>query len=105
MKPLLRMLSNRGVLGTVLSLSGIVGVAAQQTPGAASTFSGNSSLERLTLPDAQRIAFERNWDLLAAKSDVDIIGGLVTATMLTLLILPILYPLFESVYFKHRHEI
>ena len=29
-------------------------------------------LRKLTLADAQRIAFQRNWDLLAAKSDVDI---------------------------------
>jgi len=28
-------------------------------------------LRKLTLADAQRIAFQRNWDLLAAKSDVD----------------------------------
>ncbi|MDB6033570.1 MAG: Outer rane efflux protein [Verrucomicrobiales bacterium] len=28
--------------------------------------------QTLTLPEARRFAFERNWDLLAAKSDVDI---------------------------------
>src|SRR6266446_2677617 len=28
--------------------------------------------DRLSLADARRLAFQRNWDLLAAKSDVDI---------------------------------
>jgi cobalt-zinc-cadmium efflux system outer membrane protein len=33
--------------------------------------SGNGDQRRLSLADAKRIAFERNWDLLAAKSGVD----------------------------------
>ncbi len=32
----------------------------------------NGTPERLSLVEAERLAFERNWDLLAAKSDVDI---------------------------------
>ena len=30
-----------------------------------------SALEHLTLADAKRLAFERNWDLLAARSSLD----------------------------------
>src|SRR5260370_614282 len=45
------------------------GQAAMQTTPGAATFAGDSA--RLSLMDARRLAFLRNWDLLAAKSDVD----------------------------------
>ena len=40
--------------------------AAEATPASAP-----STLRKLSLADAQRIGFQRNWDLLAAKSDID----------------------------------
>jgi cobalt-zinc-cadmium efflux system outer membrane protein len=55
-----------------LLLAGLAVTGAQpatNTPAAA--FPANETLEQLSLANAQRIAFERNWDLLAAKSDVD----------------------------------
>jgi len=36
------------------------------------TASANEVAQRLTLPDAQHLALQRNWDLLAAKSGIDL---------------------------------
>jgi cobalt-zinc-cadmium efflux system outer membrane protein len=56
----------------MLLLPWLAAVNAQQlTNTPATALSGGDTLGSLSLADAQRIAFERNWDLLAAKSDVD----------------------------------
>jgi cobalt-zinc-cadmium efflux system outer membrane protein len=49
----------------------VLGLAVAQAQVAANT-PVQAQPARLSLTDAQRVAFERNWDLLAAKSDVDI---------------------------------
>src|SRR5580698_8564521 len=61
--------SRRGfaVVGTVLLLSGF-GIACAQS----STNPPTDASRVLSLADAERIAFERNWDLLAAKTGVDL---------------------------------
>ena len=53
-----------------MCLAGLVTVHAQQ-PASTSATPNNAPLQRLTLADAQRIAFEKNWDLLAAAAGVD----------------------------------
>src|SRR5258706_16045490 len=56
--------------GGKFSASPLVSLAeAVAAPGAQPA--GASTLRTLTLAEAQRIAFQRNWDLLAARSDVD----------------------------------
>lgn len=57
----------RGIVGAVLLLSGL-GIAAAQS----STNPPSDAPRLLSLADAERIAFERNWDLLAAKTGVDL---------------------------------
>jgi cobalt-zinc-cadmium efflux system outer membrane protein len=57
------------LLLTEFILSG--GQPETNTP-AATVFPGLEVPQRLSLTDAQRIAFQRNWDLLAAKSGVDL---------------------------------
>jgi cobalt-zinc-cadmium efflux system outer membrane protein len=57
------------LLLTEFILSG--GQPETNTP-AATVFRGAEVPQRLSLVDAQRIAFQRNWDLLAAKSGVDL---------------------------------
>jgi outer membrane protein, heavy metal efflux system len=47
------------------ALSGVAPVCAE-VPGT------NAAPQRLTLAEARRLAFERNWDLLAAKANVDL---------------------------------
>jgi cobalt-zinc-cadmium efflux system outer membrane protein len=53
----------------------LLGFAFASTPGATNTAAAplpaGEPSNRLSLADAQRVAFERNWDLLAARSDVD----------------------------------
>src|SRR6266550_2046771 len=48
-----------------------VGVRGAATIGDSTNFTAFAG-RSLTLTDARRLAFQRNWDLLAAKSDVDI---------------------------------
>ena len=52
----------------ILASTGACGMAASVD----STNSASVARRSLTLADARRLAFQRNWDLLAAKSDVDI---------------------------------
>ncbi len=59
-----------GVVAVLLLLCAFASQGDQQTTAMDAV--GSGALERLSLADAQRIAFERNWDLLAAKSDVGI---------------------------------
>jgi len=51
-------------------LAGLIAARAQQ-PANTSATPNDGPLRRLTLADAQRLAFERNWDLLAAAAGVD----------------------------------
>src|ERR1039458_5288434 len=51
-------------------LAGLAAAPAQPTNIPATTL-GNSPLQRLSLADAQRLAFEKNWDLLAAAAGLD----------------------------------
>ena len=53
-----------------LFLAGLVATEAQQ-PAYSSAAPDLSPLQRLSLADAQRMAFERNWDLLGAAVGVD----------------------------------
>src|SRR5438094_3912892 len=55
-------------VGCILASAGASGTAASVD----STNSASLARRSLTLADARRLAFERNWDLLAAKSDVGI---------------------------------
>src|SRR5207245_9726903 len=55
-------------VGCILASAGASGKAASVD----STNSVSLARRSLTLADARRLAFQRNWDLLAAKSDVDI---------------------------------
>jgi cobalt-zinc-cadmium efflux system outer membrane protein len=56
-----------GVVGAAVLLSGLVATRAQMPTNAPA-----GTLSRLSLADAERLAFERNWDLLAARSGVDL---------------------------------
>jgi len=69
MKRLIGSLRILGSLMMVVGLAGLVATRAQQ-PSSASAIP-ISLLHRLSLADAQRLAFERNWDLLAAAAGVD----------------------------------
>jgi outer membrane protein, heavy metal efflux system len=55
-----------GVVGAAVLLSGLT-VACAQMP----TNTPAGAAGQLSLADAERVAFERNWDLLAARSGVD----------------------------------
>src|SRR5438477_5353229 len=55
-------------LGCILASAGADGTAAQGDPADSASLGGRL----LTLAEARRLAFERNWDLLAARSDLDI---------------------------------
>ena len=59
--------------GGVWAAMFLVGLAATQAQQSASTSAtlDQGPLQRLSLADAQRLAFERNWDLLAAAAGVD----------------------------------
>src|SRR5438552_11806140 len=57
------------LIGCILALCALGPMAvhgADSSPSAAPPV-----LRKLSLADAQRIGFQRNWDLLAAKSDID----------------------------------
>jgi len=56
-----------GVVAVAVLLSGLVAARAQMPTNAPA-----GTLSRLSLADAERLAFERNWDLLAARSGVDL---------------------------------
>src|ERR1035437_9476299 len=60
----------QGGVWVVVCLAGLAAAHAQQ-PANTSATQNNSPLQRLSLTDAQRMAFERNWDLLAAAAGVD----------------------------------
>src|ERR1700690_1925248 len=53
-----------------MCLAGLFTVRAQQLTNL-SALSDNGPLQRLSLAEAQRLAFEKNWDLLAAAAGVD----------------------------------
>src|ERR1035437_8017883 len=69
----------KGLIGSIRMHGGVwaamflVGLAATQAQQSASTSAtlDQGPLQRLSLADAQRLAFERNWDLLAAAAGVD----------------------------------
>jgi cobalt-zinc-cadmium efflux system outer membrane protein len=52
-------------------LAVLVAVRAQQPATAAQSAPANQPLQQLSLAGAQRLAFEKNWDLLAAAAGVD----------------------------------
>jgi cobalt-zinc-cadmium efflux system outer membrane protein len=54
----------------VVWLAGLVAACAQQSANISAT-TNIAVLQRLSLADAQRLAFEKNWDLLAAAAGVD----------------------------------
>ncbi len=72
MKGLRGLIPARGGVWVVIWVAAMVGVRAQQ-PAATPTNAAPSvrPMRQLSLADAQRIAFERNWDLLAAAAGVD----------------------------------
>ncbi|MGD0089612.1 MAG: TolC family protein [Planctomycetota bacterium] len=53
-----------------MCLAGLVAAHAQEPTGTSATPT-NGPVQRFSLVDAQRLAFERNWDLLAAAAGVD----------------------------------
>ena len=72
MKRFVRLLRTRGGVWAVVCFSGLIAAHAQQPKHtSASATLSNAPLQRLSLADAQRLAFERNWDLLAAAAGVD----------------------------------
>jgi outer membrane protein, heavy metal efflux system len=70
MKGLIGSARKLGSIGVALCLAGLAPAHAQEA-GGFSAAPGHGPLERLSLADAQRLAFERNWDLLAAAAGVD----------------------------------
>src|ERR1019366_5099122 len=72
MKRFVRLLRTRGGVWAVVCFSGLVAAHAQQPkPTSPSATLSNAALHALSLADAQRFAFEKNWDLLAAAAGVD----------------------------------
>ena len=59
-----------GGVWVAMFLAGLVATEAQQSANTSAT-PDISPLQRLSLADAQRLAFEKNWDLLAAAAGVD----------------------------------
>ena len=60
----------KGGVWVVMCLAGLFAGHAQQ-PANTSATQTNGPLQPLSLADSQRLAFERNWDLLAAAAGVD----------------------------------
>src|SRR5260221_14793188 len=58
-------------LSLLLTEFALAGAQAVTNTPAASTISGVESPQPLSLSQAQQTAFQRNWDLLAAKSGID----------------------------------
>ena len=72
MKRYLRILREQGSVWAAVYFAGLVVAHAQPpTDTSPSATLSNATLQRLSLADAQRVAFERNWDLLAAAAGVD----------------------------------
>ena len=72
MKRYLRILREQGSVWAAVYFAGLVVAHAQPpTDTSPSATLSNATLQRLSLADAQRLAFERNWDLLAAAAGVD----------------------------------
>ena len=65
-----RVIRKQGGVWVVVCLAGLVAAHAQP-PANTSAAPNNGQLPRLSLADAQRLAFEKNWDLLAAAVGVD----------------------------------
>ena len=70
MKRLIGSLRKQGGGWMVACLAGLVAAQAQPPPNTSAT-PDLGPPQRLTLADAQRLAFEKNWDLLAAAAGVD----------------------------------
>jgi outer membrane protein, heavy metal efflux system len=70
MKGLIGLIRTRGGGWAAMFLVGLAATQAQQ-PASTSATPDQGPLQRLSLADAQRLAFERNWDLLAAAAGVD----------------------------------
>ncbi len=70
MKGLAGLAHKRSNVWAAVWVAALVGVRAQQ-PAASSAAPSNGPLQRLSLAEAQLIAFEKNWDLLAAAAGVD----------------------------------
>src|SRR5579859_4829107 len=64
------------VAGVLISLNAIAPACAQTSVSATST----NSIRRLTLTDAKRTALERNWDLLASRTGVDLASAQLIVT-------------------------
>jgi len=71
MKGLPGLIPARGGVCVVVWLAVLVAVRAQQPATAAQSAPANQPLQQLSLAGAQRLAFEKNWDLLAAAAGVD----------------------------------
>src|ERR1035438_2756082 len=72
MKGLPGLTHKRSGVWAAVWVAALVGVRAQQPAAAlARTAQPDGLLQRLSLADAQLIAFEKNWDLLAAAAGVD----------------------------------
>src|ERR1039457_3700161 len=70
MKGLIGSIRMHGGVWAAMFLVGLAATQAQQ-PASSSATPDQGPLQRLTLADAQHLAFERNWDLLAAAAGVD----------------------------------
>src|ERR1017187_9248480 len=70
MKRLIGSVRKRGNVWLVVCFSGLMTAHAQQLASSFATPTNGPRL-RLSLADAQRLAFEKNWDLLAAAAGVD----------------------------------
>src|SRR5512141_3131041 len=66
------LLKSREMAAALLLAANALAAGSGPGPEASKLSPDRPDLGRLTLLEAQRLAFERNWDLLAAKSDVDI---------------------------------
>src|ERR1022692_1198997 len=72
MKRFLQIMREQGSVWAAVYFAGLVVAHAQPpTDTSPSATLSNVPLQRLSLADAQRIAFEKNWDLLAAAAGVD----------------------------------
>jgi len=70
MKGLIGSAQKHGCIWVAIYLAGLVAAHAQEPTGTSATPT-NGPVQRFSLVDAQRLAFERNWDLLAAAVGVD----------------------------------
>lgn len=75
MNPVFRARPRGSSVAAALLLAGLATGQAQPPPVTVNAphqaVSTNGTPDRLSLAEAKRLAFERNWDLLAAKADVD----------------------------------